>query len=80
MILGDCMSAILEVDINKFNKNIDRIQEYVGNKTIIPVSKGNGYGTYINKKIDVLNRFNIVAVAIIKEAINIKPLYLIRSF
>ena len=68
------MSAILEVDINKFNKNIDRIQEYVGNKTIIPVIKGNGYGTYINKKIDVLNRFNIVAVAIIKEAIELREL------
>lgn len=68
------MSAILEVDINKFNNNIDNIQKYIGNKTIIPVIKGNGYGTYINKRIDVLNRFNIVAVAIIKEAIELREL------
>ena len=49
----------LEVDINKFNKNIESIQKYIGNKKIMPVIKANGYGTYINKRLDIINKFDI---------------------
>lgn len=66
--------TILEVDINKFNKNIDNIKKYVGNKKIMPVIKANGYGTYINKNLEVINKFDIVAVAIIDEAIELRNL------
>ncbi len=64
----------LIVDLDKFNNNIDKIKEYVGKKTIIPVIKANGYGTYINKRIDIINRFEIVGVALVEEAIEIRNL------
>lgn len=62
----------LEVDLNKFLDNISCIREYVNDKELIPVIKANGYGTYINKKIDILNRFKIVAVAIVNEGVEIR--------
>ena len=64
----------LEVDINKFNKNIESIQKYIGNKKIMPIIKANGYGTYINKRLDIINKFDIVAVAIVDEAIELRNL------
>lgn len=67
-------TTILEVDINKFKSNIENIKKYVGDKKIMPVIKANGYGTYINKNIDVLNEFDIVAVAMVDEAIEIRTL------
>ena len=66
--------TIMEVDIQKFNMNIDKIQKYVGNKTLMPVIKANAYGTYINKNIEVINKFDIVAVAIVDEAIELRKL------
>ena len=62
---------ILEVDINKFNKNIDKIENYT-KKIVIPILKANAYGTYINKRLDVLNRFDIVGVSRVSEAIEIR--------
>ena len=59
----------MEVDIQKFNTNIDKIQKYVGNKILMPVIKANAYGTYINKNLEVINKFDIVAVAIVDEAV-----------
>lgn len=64
----------LEVNINNFYKNIENIQKYVGNKKIMPVIKANAYGTYINKRIDIINNFDIVAVAIVEEAIELRKL------
>lgn len=64
----------LIVDLDKFKNNIDKIKKYVGNKIIIPVIKANGYGTYINKRIDIINNFEIVAVALVEEAIEIRDL------
>jgi len=60
------------VDLNKFNNNINKIKKYVGNKTLIPVIKANGYGTYINTRLDVIDKFDIVAVAIVKEAVELR--------
>lgn len=65
-------NAIMEVNINQFFKNVELIQNFVGNKEIIPIVKANGYGTYLNKRLDVLNHFNIIAVAEVQEAIEIR--------
>lgn len=66
--------TILEINVSKFLSNIDKIQKYVGSKEIMPVIKANAYGTYINKRIDIINRFNIVAVARVDEAIELRKL------
>lgn len=67
-------STIMEVDTKKLKYNIEQIKKYVGNKEIMPIVKANAYGTYINKRLDVLNLFNIIAVAIVDEAIEIRKL------
>lgn len=65
-------ATCMEVNISNFNHNIDQIQKYVGNKELMPVIKANGYGTYINKRIDIINRFNIVCVACVDEGIDLR--------
>ena len=67
-------NTVLEIDINKFINNINKIKEIVQNKEIMPIIKANGYGTYINKRLDVINNFNIVAVAKVEEAIFLREL------
>ena len=62
----------LEVNISNFNKNIDSIRKYVNNKELMPIIKANGYGTHINKNLDIINNFNIVAVAIVDEGIDLR--------
>ena len=66
--------TVLEINERKFLSNIDKIQEYVGSKELMPVIKANGYGTYINKRLNILNKFNIVAVARVDEAIELREL------
>lgn len=65
-------ATVLEINKKKFLNNIDKIREYVGNKELMPVIKANGYGTYINKCLDIVDRFNIVAVAVVDEAIELR--------
>lgn len=67
-------TTIMEVNIKKFNENIDKIKKYVGNKKIMPVIKANAYGTYINKRLDVVNRFDIVAVAFVDEGVELRKI------
>ena len=50
-------TTIMKVDIDKFYENIKNIQDYVGNKKIIPVIKANAYGTYINKNTEKQNNY-----------------------
>ena len=66
--------TIMEVETELFNQNIDLIQKYVKNKKIMPVIKANAYGTYINTRLDIINKFDIVAVAIVDEAIELRKL------
>lgn len=67
--------TIMEVDLDAFTYNINKIKEYVGtNKEIMPVIKANAYGTYINKRIDIVSKFDIVAVAITDEAVELRNL------
>ena len=65
--------TIMEVDLNNFRHNINEIKKYVGNDVeIMPVIKANGYGTWINRCINVLEDFEIVAVATIDEAVDLR--------
>ena len=63
----------MEINLDNLDYNIEQIRKKVGsNVEIMPVIKANGYGTYINKRKDVLDKFNIVAVATVDEAIDIR--------
>ena len=64
----------LEINLNNFQHNIKEIQKLHQNKELIPVIKANAYGTYINKRLDIINQFDIVAVAIVEEAIELRKL------
>lgn len=63
----------MEVDLNAFKHNIGQIQNRVGSDIkLMPVIKANAYGTYINTRIDILNDFDIVAVATVDEAVDLR--------
>ena len=65
----------MEVNLENFKYNVKQIQEYVGNDVkLMPVIKANGYGTYINKRLEILNLFDIVAVANVDEAVLLRDL------
>lgn len=67
--------TILEIDLNNFKHNVKQIQDYVGERvSLMPVIKAAGYGTYINKVLEVVNKFEIVAVAVVDEAIELREL------
>ena len=67
--------TVLEVNLRNFEHNVNQIQNYVGkNVKLMPVIKAGGYGTYINKVLEVINKFDIVAVAIVDEAIELRNL------
>lgn len=67
--------TLMEVNIDAFKHNINQIQKFIGNNVkIMPVIKANAYGTYMNHQLDVLNMFDIVAVAIVDEAVFIRKL------
>ena len=67
--------TVLEVNLNNFKHNVNQIQTYVGNDVkLMPVIKAAAYGTYINKCLDVVNEFDIVAVAVVDEAIELRKL------
>lgn len=67
--------SVLEVNLDNFLFNVDSIKKYIGKDIMImPVIKANAYGTYINKRLDIINRFDIVAVALIKEAVDLREL------
>ena len=65
----------LLVDLNNFKYNVEQIKKMValkGNAKIMPVIKGNCYGTYINKITEIMNEFEIVAVAIVDEGVELR--------
>lgn len=65
--------AYMEVNLNNLNFNIEQIKNIVGKDIkLMPVIKANGYGTYINQRLDVLNKFDIVAVANVDEAVHVR--------
>ncbi len=65
----------LEVNTENVIYNINQIKEYVGNDvSIMPIIKSNGYGTYINQRMDIFEKTNIhiVGVAIVDEGVYIR--------
>ncbi|MBR2705331.1 MAG: alanine racemase [Clostridia bacterium] len=65
----------MEVNLNNFEYNINSIQKMVGdNVKLMPVIKASGYGTHINQRLDVINKFDIVAVANVDEAVYMREL------
>lgn len=63
--------TILEVNKKEFKNNVKKIKDY-SKKEIMPVIKANGYGTYINKELDILNMFNIVGIAVVDEGVELR--------
>lgn len=63
----------MEVDLNAFEHNVKEIRKYIGKTVdIMPVIKGNAYGTEINYRNDIIEKFDIVAVALIDEAVDLR--------
>ena len=65
---------IMEIDISAFKHNIEEIRKHNPNTIIMPVVKANAYGTYLNKRLDIMNEFDIIAVANVYEALEIRNL------
>lgn len=74
--MGDVMNrqSYMEISKSNFKYNIEQIRKYVPDKDIMPVIKANGYGTYINKCLDLIRDFKYVAVACVSEAIELRLL------
>lgn len=67
--------TVLEISISAFKSNINKIQEFLRPSTkIMPVFKANAYGTYLNTNLEILNLFDIVAVATVDEGKLIRDL------
>ena len=65
----------LEINLNNLKFNIEQIKKYIGEGVnIMPVIKANGYGTYINHRLEILNEFEIVAVANVDEAVFLRTI------
>lgn len=66
-------ATVMEIDTKAFKNNMQNIQKIVGkDKTLIPVVKANGYGTYINKNMELMNDFKILAVARSEEGVDLR--------
>ena len=66
--------TVMEINVDNFLYNIEQIKKKCPNSKIMPVMKANAYGTYLNTRLDVLNKFDIVAVACVDEAVSIREL------
>lgn len=64
----------MEVDLDAFEYNINQIKKYINNSNVklMPVIKANAYGTYINKVNKIINKFDILAVATVDEAADLR--------
>ena len=65
--------TVMEVDLDAFEYNVEQIKKCAGNNVaIMPVIKANGYGTNINFRNDIIEKFDIVAVALVDEAVELR--------
>lgn len=65
--------TVMEVDLQAFEYNLSKIQEYVGNEVrIMPIIKANAYGTQINMISSIIERFDIVGVATVDEGVELR--------
>ena len=68
-------NTVLEVSRKAFLNNYKKVLKYIDNKALVmPVVKANAYGTYLNKDLELMNKFDIVAVAIVEEAIDLRKI------
>lgn len=73
MDFEDLRPTVLEVNIANFKHNVEQVKKDIKNGSkIMPVIKANAYGTYINKNLNAIQDFEIVAVATVTEGINIR--------
>lgn len=66
--------SVLEISKKAFKENVKEIKNYIGNKDLMPVLKANAYGTYINRNLELIKDFKIVAVAMVSEAIELRKI------
>lgn len=67
--------TFLEISIGNFKYNLKQIQRFVGNDvTVMPVIKADAYGTYLNRRLDVISDFDIVAVALADEGADLRSI------
>ena len=74
--MGDIMNrqTYMEVSKSNFKYNIEQIKKYVPDKEIMPVIKANGYGTYVNKNLELIKDFKYVAVACVCEGVELRKI------
>lgn len=66
--------SYMEISKSNFKYNIREIKEYVKGKEVMPIIKANGYGTHVNKCLELIKDFKIVGVACVSEAIDLRKL------
>ena len=65
--------TVMEININNFRYNMEQIRKKLKpDTTIMPIMKANAYGTYLNTKLEILNNYEIVGVAIVDEGVEIR--------
>lgn len=65
----------LEINLSNLEFNIEQIQNKVGKDVkLMPVIKASGYGTHINQRLEIINKFDIVAVATVDEGVYLRSL------
>ena len=66
--------SYMEISKSNFRYNIEQIEKYVKGKKIMPIIKANGYGTHVNRCLELIEDFDIVGVACVSEAIDLRNL------
>ena len=67
--------SVLEVNLDNFKYNIEQIRKLLKAETkIMPVIKSEAYGTYINIRLDIINKFDIVAIATVDEGVDLRKI------
>ena len=56
----------LEINKSNFKYNIEQINKYSLDREIMPVIKANGYGTYINKCLDLIIHKDSINIYLLK--------------
>lgn len=65
--------TVMEINTRNFKYNVEQIKKKLKPEvTIMPIIKANAYGTYINTKLDIINEFEIVGVAIPDEGVKLR--------
>lgn len=67
--------TVMQVNLQNFRDNIKEIKSKLSSDCkMMPVIKANAYGTYINTQINIINEFDIVAVAVVCEGAELRKI------